>query len=108
MRIIELSKINGRSVSLEEELSSPSSQSSSFTDTDDVGENQNQAAPAAAAAPASITQPVVIQVESIRCFYARRADRGVGTRITFTDGGGFAVSETFDEVKAKVEAALAA
>ena len=46
---------------------------------------------------------VTIQVDSIRCFYARRADRGPGTRITFKDGGGFAVSESYEEVSAMVQ-----
>jgi hypothetical protein len=43
------------------------------------------------------TKPVIINVSSIRCFYARRGD-AVGTRITFTDGGGFAVKESVDEI----------
>jgi hypothetical protein len=40
-------------------------------------------------------KPVMINVASIRAFYARR-DGKPGTRITFTDGGGFAVHEAPD------------
>jgi hypothetical protein len=47
------------------------------------------------------TQPVFVNPTTIRCFYARRAD-AVGTRITFTDGGGFAVSETPEAVAALI------
>jgi hypothetical protein len=42
-------------------------------------------------------KPVVINAETIRCFYARR-DGKPGTRITFSDGGGFAVTEAPDVV----------
>ena len=45
--------------------------------------------------------PVSINVEAIRCFYPRRDNRP-GTRITFTDGGGFAVTELYDAVAAAV------
>lgn len=38
------------------------------------------------------TRPVVVNATNIRCFYPRKGDR-VGTRITFADGGGFAVIE---------------
>lgn len=38
------------------------------------------------------TKPVVVNAESIRCFYPRKGGK-VGTRITFMDGGGFAVAE---------------
>jgi len=49
------------------------------------------------------TSPVTSNVDSIRCFYTRRPDLGTGTRITFKDGGGFAVSESYDEVSAMVQ-----
>jgi hypothetical protein len=39
----------------------------------------------------------VVNAATIRCFYARR-DGKPGTRITFNDGGGFAVHETPDVV----------
>lgn len=47
--------------------------------------------------PEVVTVPVFINAESVRCFYQRKQNRP-GTRITFTDGGGFAVSETPEEV----------
>lgn len=53
--------------------------------------------------PARVTTPTTILADSIRCFYPRRDDRP-GTRITFRDGGGFAVTET----KAEIDQLLAA
>jgi hypothetical protein len=50
--------------------------------------------------------PVVINVDALRCFYTRKCGNP-GTRLTFTDGGGFAVTELFDEVDGMVEAAMA-
>jgi hypothetical protein len=44
-----------------------------------------------------VAKPVVINAATIRAFYARR-DGKTGTRITFADGGGFAVRETPDVV----------
>ena len=41
--------------------------------------------------------PVTINIAAIRCYNPRRDERP-GTRITFTDGGGFAVTESYDEV----------
>jgi hypothetical protein len=70
MRFIELSKIVGRDVA------------------DEEGEEGQET---------DRTVPVRVQVEAIRCFYPRKGDR-VGTRLTFTDGGGFAVSEEFPHV----------
>jgi hypothetical protein len=35
----------------------------------------------------------------VRCFYPRKGGNP-GTRITFTDGGGFAVSQPYEAVKA--------
>ena len=43
------------------------------------------------------TTPVTINPDTIRCFYPRQAGRP-GTRITFSDGGGFAVTESYEEV----------
>ena len=40
-------------------------------------------------------KPVMVNVANIRAFYGRR-DGKPGTRITFSDGGGFAVSEAPD------------
>jgi uncharacterized protein YlzI (FlbEa/FlbD family) len=70
---------------------------STYLDTDDVGENVQALNP-----PQVESAPVAINVEAIRCFYQRHAERGPGTRITFKDGGGFAVTETYDEVLQQV------
>jgi hypothetical protein len=51
---------------------------------------------------APATAPVSINADSIRCFYPRRAGQ-TGTRITFKDGGGFAVTETYAEIQAYLE-----
>lgn len=68
-----------------------------YRDTDEPGEN---GAPAAAGgAPAGT--PVMVNVESIRCFYRRR-NEAPGTRLTFNDGRGFVVTEHYSDVLAKV------
>lgn len=64
-------------------------------DTDEPGENNQQRMPEV------ITTPVMINIDAVRCFNNRRSDRP-GTRLTFTDGGGFAVTESFDEVVALI------
>lgn len=51
--------------------------------------------------PVETTKPVDVNVEMIRCYYTRKAARP-GTRITFNDGHGFAVSEPFEHVRALV------
>lgn len=87
MRIITLNKIGRVRYS----------NSDSFSDSDDVGE------PGAGGTQTVIpTSPVAINTDSIRCFYRRNEERP-GTRITFTDGGGFAVSETYEEVLSQVQ-----
>jgi hypothetical protein len=45
------------------------------------------------------SRPVSINPVCIRAFYARKEERP-GSRITFSDGGGFAVRETPDEIEA--------
>jgi hypothetical protein len=41
--------------------------------------------------------PACVNVETIRGFYPRH-DGKPGTRLTFADGGGFAVTEAFDQI----------
>jgi hypothetical protein len=43
------------------------------------------------------TSPVTIQAGYVRCWYPRKAGKP-GTRITFSDGSGFAVTESYAEV----------
>lgn len=52
--------------------------------------------------PQVVTTPVVINAESVRCYYARKDNRP-GTRITFTDGGGFAVTESLEQITAALQ-----
>lgn len=49
------------------------------------------------------SHPAAINVDAIRTFYARHNNRP-GTRITFTDGGGFAVSDTPQEIASQIAA----
>ena len=42
-----------------------------------------------------------VNVAAIRCFYARHNNKP-GTRITFTDGGGFAVTESLVAVADRI------
>lgn len=62
------------------------------TETDEPGENRG------APVPEITSEPVWVNAALIRNFYARRNDRP-GTRLTFSDGGGYAVTETKAEVK---------
>lgn len=48
------------------------------------------------------TMPVSINAEAIRCFNPRKNNMP-GTRITFTDGGGYAVQEAYVDVLRYVE-----
>lgn len=59
---------------------------SQVTGTDEVGSD--------------IATPTIMNAEMARCFYPRKEDRN-GTRITFDDGGGWAVMETYPELLAK-------
>lgn len=80
MRMIELTRVisnRGRSP---------------FADTDDIGENR------------SPTASATINVDAIRCFYLRRGGEP-GCRITFVDGGGFAVTEDYASLQALVSSA---
>ena len=63
-----------------------------YNDTEEPGEGGDREV---------VTTPVVVNAAAIRCYYPRRDNR-VGTRITFTDGGGFAVTETKEAVDALV------
>jgi len=47
------------------------------------------------------TTPANVNADAIRCFYPRRNERP-GTRITFVDGGGFAVTEAYADVEAMI------
>jgi hypothetical protein len=47
-----------------------------------------------------LTTPTVMNAEFTRCFYPRKEDRN-GTRVTFDDGGGWAISENYTDLKAK-------
>lgn len=46
-----------------------------------------------------VTAPVVVNPAYVRCFYGRKFGKS-GTRLTFSDGKGFAVAETFEAVTA--------
>ena len=71
-----------------------------FTNTDDPTENGNVIA-LTPEAPAVLSDPTMVNVDSIRCFYPRRHGNP-GCRLTFTDGGGFAVTESFETIQALV------
>lgn len=47
--------------------------------------------------PVEAYTPCVIAIDSIRCFYKRHENRP-GTRITFKDGGGFAVGDSIEAI----------
>lgn len=72
--------------------------SNPFAGSDDPTEAGSEAANANQS-----TVRTTINANAIRAFYARRND-APGTRITFTDGGGFVVTESYAEVKALIDA----
>lgn len=47
------------------------------------------------------TTPTVLNAEFVRCIYPRKEDRN-GTRVTFDDGGGWAISESYADLNAKL------
>ena len=53
------------------------------------------------APPTVDTSPMMVNVEQIREIYERRDNRP-GTRIVFTNGAGWPVTESYDEVRAKI------
>lgn len=59
-----------------------------------------------APAPALVTYPTTFFVDAIREVYARRPDRDdeprTGTRVVFHNGSAQIVTESYDEVKAKL------
>jgi len=61
------------------------------SDTDDVDEGASQDGRAV------VTMPVSINVDTIR-FFNPRKDNLPGTRLTFTVGRGFAVTNSYEEV----------
>lgn len=69
-----------------------------YRDSDEPGEgNPLPAGSGGATEPLADTQPCVVETTAIRCYYPRHEGRP-GTRITFTDGGGFAVTEAFEVI----------
>jgi hypothetical protein len=58
---------------------------------------ERRAHPQVVLPPPIVTSLTAINVDAIRCFYPRKDSRP-GTRITFKDGGGFAVTEPFADV----------
>lgn len=72
---------------------------------DDHGEDDGLPVPAGQPVPTEETSPVMVDASKIRAFYPRKAQRDgsprVGTRLTFDNGSGMAVTETFEEVAAK-------
>lgn len=67
-----------------------------FQATDDVNEPQ-QGREGQAVVPAQDNR-LVVNADAIRCFYPRKNNKP-GTRITFIDGGGFPVAESYDYVR---------
>ena len=50
------------------------------------------------AGPTAPTTPVIVAVDSIRCYNARK-NNAPGTRLTFKDGGGFAVVQSVEAIR---------
>jgi len=95
-KFIELSMVIGRADPHEQH---------SETEIDREGEDDGivDVAPAAPTSDERISKTMV-QVELIRNYYPRKqrtdGSQRRGTRVTFANGSGMAVTETYDEVKA--------
>jgi len=93
MRFIQLSMVTG------------SAQVQNFSDDTDDGEDDGVAR-IGAPLPEETTVPTMVAVHNIRNFYPRKPDRmgraRTGTRISFTNGSGMAVTETFEAVSTLV------
>jgi hypothetical protein len=56
--------------------------------------------------PVEQTEIAIINVVTIRCAYPRK-DNKPGTRLTFADGGGFAVTDPFEELVSRLGSEVA-
>jgi hypothetical protein len=65
--------------------------SAGYTDRDDEGDQSS------AQQRVDVTRPVYVMADKIRNFQPRR-DNALGSRLTFIDGGGYAVQETVDQI----------
>lgn len=100
--LIELNQIDARATREAAMLTARGGRSENFyTDTDEPGENGDDEGSNSAPvnATAEVTRPVLVSPSSIRSITARR--NGSGSRLTFSDGGGYAVAESYDEIKSK-------
>ncbi len=68
------------------------------THSDELGEDDGLSAN-------ETTTPVMVAADKVRSFYPRKPHRDgtprIGTRLTFDNGAGMAVTELFEEVAAK-------
>jgi hypothetical protein len=94
-RFIELSKVMRSDAARGSEHSDDY-----YRDTDEPGEGIQRPA-------GEPSTPVLVNVASIRSFNRRRDTRDnqprIGCRLVFNDGGGFAVTETYDVLKGLIE-----
>jgi len=61
-----------------------------YVDRDDEGDQAHSQ-------PVETVRPVYVVADKIRNFQPRR-NNAIGSRLTFVDGGGYAVQETVDEI----------
>jgi hypothetical protein len=105
--LVQLTMVTGRVQHLEDQLDhSPDADMSEGEDDGlAAAEARELAAAAAQPTPSETTTPVIVDTVKVRCFYPRKPQRDGtqrrGTRLTFDNGAGMAVTETFEEVAAK-------
>lgn len=92
-KAIELTKIDREQAMME-----PQGDQSMYTENEENEGQMSRQGVVGNPVSEPLVSPVTIAVDSIRCFYPRK-DNKPGTRITFKDGGGFAVTETYQQVK---------
>lgn len=93
MRLVQLTMVVGRQ---------PSQVSVDELEGEDDG--LSNVVPITEPSPAEVTTPVMVDASKVRCFYPRKKNHDGserrGTRITFDNGAGMAVTELFNDVAA--------
>lgn len=108
--LIELNQIDSRATREAETAAQRAAyaqprEDSFYRDTDELGENgddESESTQASTTPPAAeVLRPVLVDPMDIRTISHRRHDKP-GSRLTFSSGSGFAVAESYEELKAKL------
>lgn len=96
--LIELNQIDSRAT---REAQAQVNRNSFYVATDEPGENGVSETQTSEALPV-VTRKVLVNPAHIRSITPRREGDGAGSRLTFADGGGYPVTETYEQIKSVV------